>query len=72
MTDNRLPTLFDPASYQYQDQKGNTYDLSELSRDDLLQVACEAIAMIEEMDAHASKITDMVEKWRSGEVPVRD
>lgn len=68
MTQNHLPQQFDATQYQYADKSGKTYEIHELSREDLIQVACELFEVIEALDTQAHAMTQMISRWRDGEV----
>jgi len=68
MTQNLLPKQFVSAQYQYADKNGKTYKIHELSHEDLVQVACELIEVIEDLDTQANAMTQMISRWRNGEV----
>lgn len=54
--DSKLKRKFDPTGFQTE-QGGVVHKLTDLSRDDLLQVACECMATLERVDEFQSKFS---------------
>jgi len=61
-----LPKSIEPGGYQYQDKIGRIHQLEDLSRQDLLQVACELVDLIETLDSDATRMAQRIEAWRFG------
>lgn len=59
-----VPKRYDPTEFQYQDKANNVFQLSELSREDLLQVACYGMAAMEQMDILIDKQRHLSDCWR--------
>jgi hypothetical protein len=55
---------FDPANYQYEDKFGHAYKLHELSREDLMQIACYGMEAMEQMDILIDKQNFLMNSWR--------
>jgi len=64
--DNQLPKKYDPSEWQYQDAQGKIYKISDLSREDLMQVACDGMDALEQIDSKTRDLAQTVEDWRSG------
>lgn len=65
MKANLLEKLYDPEQFQTQ-IKGRGIPLTELSHDDLLQVACEGMQALERIEGLQRDIAGAVEQWRNG------
>lgn len=63
---NKLEQTINPAGYQYQDRGGYIHQLEDLSRDDLLQIACGCINVIEALEEAADRQKTIIENWRIG------
>lgn len=66
-----LATKFDPKGWQWE-EAGKVYQLEDLSRADLLQVACSCIEMLEQVDGVNATLTQMMRDWRTGDVKLSE
>lgn len=66
-TENKLEKRFDPTDYQWE-ERGKVHMLADLSREDLIQVACAQMDILEEVDLQAADLTSIMEKWRKKEI----
>lgn len=64
---NKLKPKFNPAGWQWE-QDGVVYPLEDLSREDLLQVACECIQALEHIEDLQGQLGQMMASWRQGKV----
>lgn len=62
-----LPKKFNPSAVQWEYGK-KRFPLDILSRDDLLQVSCECIEVLERMDTLQHSFAQLAHQWRYGEV----
>ena len=67
MSDNKLPVEYDPAEWQWQDRQGQVFRLSELTRDDLLQVVCTCMDVIAQAEEAAAVQINIFDAWRRGD-----
>jgi hypothetical protein len=65
--ENLLEKRFDPTKYQTE-VKGKRILLSELSRDDILQVACESMEALERLDEAVGAQAAILDNWRRGHI----
>ena len=59
-----VPKRYDPAEFQHQDKAGNIFKLTELSREDLLHLACYGMEAMEQMDILIDKQRHLSDRWR--------
>lgn len=64
---NVLKAKFDPSGWQWEEE-GKVHQLEDLSRDDLLQVACSCLEALEQVDAKQAELAQLMRDWRSGDV----
>lgn len=64
---NVLEVKFNPSGWQWE-EAGKAHQLEDLSRDDLLQVACSCIAVLEQVDGKQAALAQLMQDWRSGDV----
>ena len=62
-----LEKRFDPEGYQWE-ERGKVHQLNDLSRDDLLQVACQCMAVLERVDSLSFDLNSLTKLWREGEI----
>lgn len=63
---DQLPRTFDPQGWQWEHQN-RVYQLEDLSRNDLLQVACACMQALENADALSQQLAGVIQSWRKGE-----
>lgn len=63
---DRLEIRFNPEGWQWE-QHRQVFPLQDLSRNDLLQVACECIEVLERVDTLRYGLTALMENWRNGD-----
>ena len=66
MGNNTLKKDFDPAGWQWQDKHGRVFQIEDLTRADLLQVACACMDAIEEAEAACMAQQAIFSSWRTG------
>lgn len=66
-TPSVLEARFDSEGYQWE-QHNKVYPLDRLSREDLLQVACQSIEIMERMDGLSLDLQSLTKLWRTGEI----
>lgn len=64
---NVLEQRFNPSGWQWE-EKGKPSQLEDLSRDDLIQVACSEMEVLERMDSMIGDMKNLMSQWRNGEV----
>lgn len=65
MTQSVLEKNFNPQGWQWQ-ENGRVYQLEDLSREDLLQVACRCMAVLERLDEQHQAAAAIHSAWRYG------
>lgn len=65
--ENILPRKFDPSTFQTE-HEGSVHLLSSLSRDDLMQVACECMQALELVEGVQVGLRTIMEEYRSGRI----
>lgn len=65
--ENKLKKKFDPSGFQTA-IGGKVFRIVELSRDDLLQIACEGMMAMERVDEINRKLASLVETYREGKI----
>jgi hypothetical protein len=70
-TTNVLEHRFNPEGCQWEEY-GKVVQLEDLSREDLLQVACAQMEILERMDVLQANFHDLVRHWRAGEIQPSD
>lgn len=72
MKENFLEKRFDPDRFQT-DIKGKIIRLSDLSHEDLLQVACEGMQAMEYINNLQRDMSGVIKAWRKGDTaPAED
>ena len=66
MTKNKLPKDYDPSGWQWQDRHGQILQIEDLTRDDLLQVACACMDALENAEAACLEQQAIFSAWRNG------
>lgn len=66
MATDRLTKHFDPAGWQWQDEHGQVFQLEDLSRADLLQVACACMEALEQAETNSAAQAELFKRWRVG------
>lgn len=66
MITNKLAKEFDSAGWQWQDKAGQVFKLEDLSRDDLLQVACNCMQALEDAESACVAQQAIFSAWRTG------
>lgn len=62
---------YNPKEYTQVDQFGQSYSLDQLSREDLMQLACYGIDAMERMDVLIDKQLQLADSWRKNlELPI--
>jgi hypothetical protein len=59
-----VESRYDPKEYNQVDQFGQLYSLDQLSREDLMQLACYGIDAMERMDVLIDKQLQLADSWR--------
>ena len=67
VAETQLPHKFDPTNFQWM-HAGKVMPLASMSREDLLQVACECMAVLERMESLQEEMAGLSAAWRAGEV----
>lgn len=62
-----LEKKFDPSGYQWM-QYGKVLKIDTLSREDLLQIACECMTVLERMESLHMDMAELSNKWHKGEI----
>lgn len=62
-TKSLLEHTLDPSNYQHS-VNGQIFKLTDLSREDLLQVVCEHMETMESIDILAQRLSEKVREWR--------
>lgn len=65
--ENKLKQKFDPSRFQTE-ADGKVFRLTELSRDDLLQVVCQGMMAMERVDEISRKLGHLVATYRDGKI----
>jgi hypothetical protein len=61
--ESKLEHTIDPSTYQYS-VKRKIFKLTDLSREDLLQVVCEHMDLMEELDSVSQALSHKIAVWR--------
>ena len=67
VAENQLPRKFDPENFQWM-HAGKVMPLASMSREDLLQVACECMVVLERMESLQEDMARLSATWRAGDV----
>ncbi len=63
---------YEPSNYSAHNGQGKVVSLDQLTHDELLQVACEAIQTLEVIDCQSHSIAQLIEGWRNGDNPAME
>ncbi len=66
-TTSQLPKKFDPSTFQWS-LGGKVFPLETLSREDLLQVACEGMCALERLENLQLDMAQVMSDWRDGRI----
>ena len=66
MSNNKLAKEFDTSGWQWQDKSGHVYQLEDLTRADLIQVACACMTALEAAESASMMQQEIFEAWRNG------
>ena len=66
MSQNKLENVFDPSEFQWQG-KHEVFNITDLTRDDLLQVVCACLSALEEAESLCFDQRDIFHDLRYGE-----
>ena len=66
MSNNKLAKDFDTSGWQWQAKSGDVYQLDELTRADLMQVACACMAALEAAESASMMQQEIFDAWRNG------
>jgi hypothetical protein len=62
---NRIKKQFEPYDYQTMID-GKPVKISDLSRDDLMQIACENMNTMDTFETLQQELVEVTDRWRSG------
>jgi len=66
MRTNKLDKSFDTAGWQWMDKHGHILQIDDMTRDDLLQVACACMKALEDAEEAGMKQQEIFSEWRTG------
>lgn len=64
--ENMLAKKYNPEDWQWEDGNERVYAISELSREDLMQVACECMEALQQIEDLHVKTGDVLDSWQRG------
>lgn len=66
-TTAQLPRKFNPTTFQWV-HAGKVIPLDTMSREDLMQVACECVVALERMESLQLAMAEVASDWRQGRI----
>jgi hypothetical protein len=69
--ENKLHKKYDPDGFQIQTKEGKIYRVDELSREDLIQVACDGIEALEQLESVKDLMAGTLDSWKNDKLEPR-